>query len=438
MPMMPLLMGLDHIWRRLESLEREHRTAARRPGFTHYDDFDDQQARAGRVDRVRSALFFSGVEGRGMLAARLAGIDLSTMIQILLDACKDVAVCWGGSVLAGGALGGTFGAFAGGVGAIPGATIGAGLGAQIGGWVLGMLGLKALIEDLGTAIPDALRHYEAGFRMAWGPVRHWESADSVGMDRASHEFALGHLLLMMAMLTALMAYLTRGRGDPAAKARILQEIRESPRLGNKVADWVAANEEALAKHPGLKPKEQQVVMMSEAKPPAGPPVTPSQLRRLKDEADPSMAQPPSGPRVVVARAPVALKEFNRLNVPDPAAGKFRPGEAGAAAEMQAPLGGTLNRAPPGTSADFDITTGQHAGKSVDFMLTPDNFSQATKINQFFEKNLKGFEATLRIHLEKADLVPIDTRFLTPRNNQLLMDVVSRVPPQQQVKIILIK
>jgi hypothetical protein len=278
--MMPLLMGLDSLWRQLESLERDHRAEAwQRPGFTYYGNFDDQQARTGRVERVRSALFFSGVEAGHIVAERLAGINLSSVMNILLDACRDVAAYWGGSVLAGGALGGAIGAFGGGVGALPGAAIGAGLGSQVGAWVLGILGLKALLEDLGNALPEALGHYGNGIRMAWGPVRHWESADSVFMDHASREIARGHVVLMMALLGALSAYLTRGRGDPAARTRLLQEIRESPRLGPKVADWVAANEESLARHPGLKPKEQQVVMMSQAKPPAGPPMTPSQLRR---------------------------------------------------------------------------------------------------------------------------------------------------------------
>jgi hypothetical protein len=131
------------------------------------------------------------------------------------------------------------------------------------------------------------------------------------MDRASHELAQGHVLLMMAMLSALAAYLTRGRGDPAARARILQEIRESRRLGPKVADWVAANEEALARHPGLKPKEQQVVMMSEAKPPAGPPVTPSQLRTWAEKA----AEGPPTPEKPV-QSPVLPRAQRGRRFPD--------------------------------------------------------------------------------------------------------------------------
>ncbi len=299
--MMPLLMGLDHVWWQLERLESQQRRAARHAGFAP-NDFEDLEARTGRVARVRSALFFSGGEASRMLAARLSGIDLSTVIETLLNACKDVAVYWGGSVLAGGAIGGVAGAFAGGVGAVPGAAVGAGLGTQFGAWVLGILGLKALIEDLGAAVPDMLRHYEAGFRMAWGPVRRWEDAHSIDMDGASRELAQGHVVLMMALLSALLAYLTRGRGDLAARARILQEIRESRRLGPKVADWVAANEEALARHPGLKPKEQQVVM-SQARPPAESPMTPSQIRKAMGRGEEDMPPPkkpesPAQPKVM--------------------------------------------------------------------------------------------------------------------------------------------
>lgn len=128
-------------------------------------------------------------------------------------------------------------------------------------------------------------------------------------NQAAREIARGHVVLMMALLSALLAYLTRGRGDPAAKARILQEIRESRRLGPKVADWVAANEEALARHPGLKPEEQKVVMMSQAKPPAAPPVTPSQLRRLADQGSSvAVPVPKSTTRLYKNQVPESLQK----------------------------------------------------------------------------------------------------------------------------------
>ena len=74
--------------------------------------------------------------------------------------------------------------------------------------------------------------------------------------RAGDEIADGHVLLILAVLSALAASLTRGRSDPAAHARILQDIRQSRRLGPALADWVAAHEDELVRHPALKPRLQ--------------------------------------------------------------------------------------------------------------------------------------------------------------------------------------
>ncbi|QWT22148.1 hypothetical protein KPL74_09085 [Bacillus sp. NP157] len=148
--------------------------------------------------------------------------------------------------------------------------------------------------------------------------------------------------------------------------------------------------------------------------------------------------PNSGPTIIVARDAVDLSEFERLNVEDVDAGRERPGEAGAAVELQNYLGGTLERADAGMQGDFFFTSGANTGKTVDFMLTPDNFGQAAKINQFFEKNASGFSNTLDMHLNKADFVPMDTRFLTQPNQQILDGIINRLPQEQQSKIILFK
>jgi hypothetical protein len=79
----------------------------------------------GRVNRVRRALDDSGPIARRMIVERLSGIDLSAIWGILISACQDIALYYGGSVLIGGAIGGFGGAFVGGVGALPGAAAGA-------------------------------------------------------------------------------------------------------------------------------------------------------------------------------------------------------------------------------------------------------------------------------------------------------------------------
>jgi hypothetical protein len=188
---------IDALWRELETLERRLRAPAPHDAHRGAEWFDDWRARLDRVRRVRGALFLSGPIAHRQIAERLAGIDLSGITEILLSACKDIAVIWGGSIVLGGLAGGVVGFFGFGVGALPGAVVGAGVGTQLGAWALGILGLKALIEDLGTAIPDALRHYELGFKLAWGPVRRWEHDQ--GADRAPHELAEGHIVLTLAM-----------------------------------------------------------------------------------------------------------------------------------------------------------------------------------------------------------------------------------------------
>nr|WP_240954451.1 hypothetical protein [Solimonas marina] len=147
-----------------------------------------------------------------------------------------------------------------------------------------------------------------------------------------------------------------------------------------------------------------------------------------------------GPTTIYARDAVDLGDFSRLNVPDPAIGKLRPGEAGAAAELENYLGGTLQRAPGESGVDFifDSNSGVNSGKSVDFLLTPDSAARANGINQYFSQNLEGFNSTLLDHVNGADIVPIDTRFLTPENVNLLKGSIGNLPPELQAKIILFK
>jgi hypothetical protein len=296
---------LDPLLRELHSLERRRRGGMPHHAFRGSEWSDDWQARLNRVERVQGALFMSGPTAIRILAERLPGIDLGAIAEILLSACKDMALVWGGSVLLGGTAGAAVGFFFGGVGAVPGAVAGAGLGVQAGTWVLGVLGLASLAEDLVEAVPQALAHYERGIRMAWGPVKAWDTRDD--MHRAHHELAEGHIVLMTAILAALSAYLTRGRGDPAARARVLAEIRQSPRLGPKMADWLGAQEERLIAHPAIKPRQHQVMMTAAPARDAGPPVSPSQLRQLKGggkepDAPPPPRKPPD-PRLPQTRVP---------------------------------------------------------------------------------------------------------------------------------------
>lgn len=219
----------------------------------------------GRVNRVRKALDDSGPVARRMIVERLAGIDLSSIWGILISACQDIALYYGGSVLIGGAIGGFGGAFVGGVGVLPGAAA----GSYVGGGVLAMLGLKSLVEGLAQAIPEALHCYEDGFLKAWGPLR---QDGRFGLDMsgrgdpsfAAFDLANGHVIMVSAILAAMTAYLTRGKGD---KAVLLNEIRRSPRLGPRVATWLEENEARLRRHPALQSRRTGALPRDEASPP---------------------------------------------------------------------------------------------------------------------------------------------------------------------------
>jgi len=213
----------------------------------------------GRVERVRQALDDSGPIARRLIAQRLAGIDLSAIWPILIAACQDIALYYGGSVIVGGTIGGIGGAFFGGVGAVPGAAAGAAAGGYVGAAVLGLLGLKSPVEGLAESIGKALRCYRDGFVKAWGPVRRDPSSgiDGFGSGEASFaafDLANGHVIMMSLILMGMISYLTRGRGD---RAVLLNEISRSPRLGQRVAQWLEQNEEKLRRCPALQSRQHR-------------------------------------------------------------------------------------------------------------------------------------------------------------------------------------
>jgi hypothetical protein len=260
----------SHIWFALERHERQlsqgdgWRSAfdsMGRPQGSYSGFGADFGNQLSRVERVRLAIADSGDLARQIIASRLTGISLSAIWDILIGTCQEIALYYGGSVVAGASVGAAGGAFFGGVGAIPGGVAGATVGAEVGSWIMALLGLKSLAEGLATAIPEALEYYERGFREAWGPthrdrqssIQVFGAATHGNVRHAAFAFANGHVVMMMAILTALMAYVSRGKGG---KAVVMQEIRESQRLGPQIAQWIGENEQRLASHPALQSRRK--------------------------------------------------------------------------------------------------------------------------------------------------------------------------------------
>ncbi|GLQ89398.1 DUF6861 domain-containing protein [Dyella flagellata] len=244
---------LDSFWNSLQRAEYRLEAEASDVGRNVYRTIYGYQ---GRVMRLREALADSGPIARQTVMRKLEGISLDAVWDILFSAVRDMALYYGGSVVLGTAVGAGLGSLAGGVGAIPGAAIGFEAGNLLGEWVLMFLGLKMLAEGLVDTIPQALRLYVEAFRIAWGPVAQDRpdapySADyHHSEDMAAHRFAEGHVLMIIAILIALVAYLTRGKSEKA----LMDAIRKSERLGSKFADWLEANKGKLLEDERLKPK----------------------------------------------------------------------------------------------------------------------------------------------------------------------------------------
>lgn len=263
--------GFDrsHCYHELSDLEEalaEHLRHALRDGAPSWldGDGDDGWGLLGgygeRVRRVREAIAGSEELALRNLSRKLGQVDLAQIWPLLREVCHDIALYVGGAALTGGAIGGGLGFFfGGGVGAAPGAIAGSAAGVEIGAMLLGFLGLKSLIEYMLDSVPRAADAYRRGLKHAWGHVPQYDvmergmtlaagDFDDHGVFAARQDIAEGHEIIVMALLTAIVAYLTRGKGDPGA---LLAEVRRSPRLGPKMAGWLEQNAERLRKHPML-------------------------------------------------------------------------------------------------------------------------------------------------------------------------------------------
>jgi hypothetical protein len=208
---------------------------------------------SSRIARVRDALDHAQPQAWQQISDSFSTLTLGSIWPILISLASDIALYVGGGAASGAALGAAAGFFFGGIGAIPGALAGASIGSSAGLGLLNWIGIASLAKDLAQAIPQAIGCYIDGIKTAWGPEpeRDWRSggfsqlsatahgSDSHLVFQASHQIAQGHVILIGAILMAIMAYVTKGKGD---KAALLTEMRNSPRLGPKMADWVQVNE----------------------------------------------------------------------------------------------------------------------------------------------------------------------------------------------------
>ncbi|WP_338849796.1 DUF6861 domain-containing protein [Massilia sp. W12] len=241
-----------------------------------------------RGQRVMQALEQANAMYQERMHNALGQFHIASLLPLLEKLCKELALYLGGGAALGALLGGAAGALAAGVGAAPGAAAGAVLGTQIGAFLLNLVGIAEVAQYLVHTMPQVLQSYKLGFWDAWGPMPHTDrmALGKVSTLRASQHFAEGHMLFTLALLSALLAWFTRGKGEAQA---MLASVRAAPALGERFAQWLSQHGAAASRHPLLQVKPPVHAHASSGPKPAGSTAAPGPFAR------PAVSGPPASP-----------------------------------------------------------------------------------------------------------------------------------------------
>lgn len=210
-----------------------------------------------RLENTKTAFHRAEWEAGRQLRQRFEDIEISSVLTELLGTVTQMAMIIAASVLTSGAIGAGIGTLAGGIGALPGAIAGAAVGVQASALILGALGLASVAEFFIDGLPAIANHYVRGISTVWDGTRGNEGLtpssedDPFVIDQAAAHIAQGHVEMVVLLLGAIVAYLTRGRGNIAVLA---SEMGASAK-GGRLAQWMLKHQEALKKRRDLQPLE---------------------------------------------------------------------------------------------------------------------------------------------------------------------------------------
>ncbi|QVI71143.1 DUF6861 domain-containing protein [Pseudomonas syringae] len=227
-----------------------------------------------RVRCVRQACDLGEKEATDSILKRFSDLDIRSIIDEMISTVVDMAMIIIGSALTGATIGGGVGLLAGGVGAFPGATAGALIGVQAGTWILGVLGLASIAEFFTEGLKPIATGYIRGVSTAWNGPRERTgnplssfSDDSMAAQQGAWDIARSHEAVVILLLSAIVAYLTRGRGN----ARMLASEMRGSQRGAKLGQWMLKHEEDLKQHPDLKAPEHPKGALGPQEPPPNRP-----------------------------------------------------------------------------------------------------------------------------------------------------------------------
>jgi len=215
-----------------------------------------------RIRSVRHACDLAEREAAHQLLKRFADLDIHDILDDLIEVVAEMAMIVVGSTVTGAVIGGGIGFFAAGIGAVPGAASGALIGAQAGGWLLSILGLASVAEFFMDGLPAIIEGYVRGIATAWRGPRELPNDplntfydDPTAAQQGAWDIARSHEAVVVLLLGAIVAYLTRGGGSAMVLA---QDMQRSAR-GSRIAQWMLKHEDKLKRHPDLKATEPRRV-----------------------------------------------------------------------------------------------------------------------------------------------------------------------------------
>lgn len=215
-----------------------------------------------RIRSVRHACDLAEREAAHQLLKRFADLDIHDILDDLIEVVAEMAMIVVGSTVTGAVIGGGVGFFAAGIGAVPGAASGALIGAQAGGWLLSILGLASVAEFFMDGLPAIIEGYVRGIATAWRGPRELPNDplntfydDPTAAQQGAWDIARSHEAVVVLLLGAIVAYLTRGGGSAMVLA---QDMQRSAR-GSRIAQWMLKHEDKLKRHPDLKATEPRRV-----------------------------------------------------------------------------------------------------------------------------------------------------------------------------------
>lgn len=256
----------DRAWRQIELVADRH--TLRWHGIA-YSRFDVRARIVNlRLQFLRQAFAQGEAEAFSSLSQRFADLELHVVLHALLGVLKEMLVIYASTVTISSAVGMVFGAGIG-LGA------GAALGVELGSLIVGALGLKSIAESFIKSFPTALSAYGQGIQCAWDTVRYRRPDGMADSERyievndsqqyfAARHFAQGHEALVLALLNAIVLYLSRGQ------LKTLVVEARSGTLGDKFANWLERYGNKLQDRPELQARHSAVSYVPESKPLAMP------------------------------------------------------------------------------------------------------------------------------------------------------------------------